>query len=135
MRSTARTGREFTFGKRKTAMARVFVRPGNGVYTVNGRDAWEYFGNDSKAFYTAFGPLIELKVEDQYNVEAFAKGSGLVSQAGAVSLGVARGLDRLQPNYHGLLRKYQWLTSDGRNVERKKVGLHSARRRHQYSKR
>lgn len=133
-------------GRRKSATARVFMRPGTGNIIVNNRDLVEYFGG-STASMIVRQPLEVVNELDNFDIYATVKGGGPSGQAGAVRLGIARALVEYDesglvadaepaPNsYRRKLRNEKLLTRDARRVERKKVGLHGARRRPQYSKR
>ena len=122
-------------GRRKTAAARVFIRPGKGQFTVNGRPLREYFGRPV-AQMVALQPLEAAKTKDSLDIRATVKGGGNSMQAQAIRHGLARAL--VARDYEGmqpLMRQSGWLTRDSRAVERKKVGLHKARKAPQYSKR
>ena len=122
-------------GRRKTAAARVFIRPGKGQFTVNGRPLREYFGRPV-AQMVALQPLEAAKTRDSLDIRATVKGGGNSMQAQAIRHGLARAL--VARDYEGmqpLMRQSGWLTRDSRAVERKKVGLHKARKAPQYSKR
>lgn len=122
-------------GRRKTAAARVFIRPGKGQFMVNGRPLREYFGRPV-AQMVALQPLEAAKTKDSLDIRATVKGGGNSMQAQAIRHGLARAL--VARDYEGmqpLMRQSGWLTRDSRAVERKKVGLHKARKAPQYSKR
>lgn len=133
-------------GRRKSATARVFMRPGTGNIIVNNHDLVEYFGGGTASMIVR-QPLEVVKELDNFDIYATVKGGGPSGQAGAVRLGIARALVQYDesglvadaepaPNsYRRQLREQKLLTRDARRVERKKVGLHGARRRPQYSKR
>jgi small subunit ribosomal protein S9 len=121
-------------GRRKTSIARVQIFPGSGKITVNGRDIKEYF-TIPRHFKQATASLAVLSADSKYDVSVNVMGGGISGQAGAVSLGIARSLDRELPSGHGDLKKAGLLTRDPRMVERKKYGLHKARRGTQFSKR
>ena len=121
-------------GRRKAAVARVRVRPGTGRILVNGRDYKEFFPSlQYQVQVTA--PLRMTGVESQYDIIATCSGGGLTGQAGAVSLGTARALKQIDPSLEEALRDNHLLTRDARMKERKKYGLHGARRGVQFSKR
>jgi small subunit ribosomal protein S9 len=127
-------GYVWSTGRRKSAVARVRVRPGTGSIVVNGREFEAYFPshqwrNDAKA------PLRAVEREDAYDVVATIKGGGLTGQAGALSLGIARALRDIDPSFYDTLRKAGLMTRDSRISERKKYGLRGARRAFQFSKR
>jgi len=121
-------------GRRREAVARVYVKPGVAQFTVNGRPVEEYFRN--VAWHTAaVEPLKFTQMLDQVEVKALVKGGGVGGQAGAVRMGLSRALSLLNPELRPALRKNGFLTRDPRMKERKKYGQKGARRRFQYSKR
>ena len=121
-------------GRRREAIARVYVRMGPAGFTVNGRPVEDYFRN--VAWHTAaVEPLKFTQTHDQVEVKATVKGGGVGGQAGAVRMGLSRALARLNPDLRPSLRKNGFLTRDPRMKERKKYGQKGARRRFQYSKR
>ncbi|HEY2541651.1 MAG TPA: 30S ribosomal protein S9 [Gaiellaceae bacterium] len=121
-------------GKRKTSVARVILRPGDGVTWVNGRTLDEYFPRSVwRSLATA--PLRTAGLEGQYDLRVRVHGGGLTGQAGAVRHGVARALVELNPELRVPLKREGYLTRDARQVERKKAGLHKARKAPQFSKR
>ena len=121
-------------GRRKSSTARVFLRKGTGNITVNGRPLDEFFGRETSRMIVR-QPLELTKTTEQFDILVTVEGGGTTGQAGAIRLGVSRALveynDQLKPE----LRKAGYVTRDAREVERKKVGLHGARRRKQFSKR
>ncbi len=121
-------------GKRKTSVARVILRPGDGATWVNGRTIEEYF---PRAVWQtiATSPLKVAGVEGQYDLRVRVTGGGLTGQAGAVRHGIARALVEADPNLRVPLKREGFLTRDARIVERKKAGLHKARKAPQFSKR
>jgi small subunit ribosomal protein S9 len=121
-------------GRRREAIARVYIKPGPARFTVNGRPVDEYFRNIAwhKA---ATEPLNFTQMHDQVEVKAIVKGGGVGGQAGAVRMGLSRALSILNPELRSALRKNGFLTRDSRMKERKKYGQKGARRRFQYSKR
>ncbi|SRR6056297_45016 len=121
-------------GRRKNALARVRVVPGQGKVLINNRTPDEYFPR-TLWHDTALSPLKVAGVEGKVDVYVNASGGGLTGQSGAVRLGLARALLRLNPDLKPVLRKAGMLTRDSRMVERKKFGLKGARARYQYSKR
>ena len=127
-------GRSYATGKRKDAVARVWVKPGSGKVTVNGRDIETYFARPvlrmvlNQAFEVA-------NVEGQFDVMATVKGGGLSGQAGAVKHGIAKALSLYDPSVRPALKAAGFLTRDARVVERKKYGRRKARRSFQFSKR
>lgn len=121
-------------GRRKAAVARVFLRPGSGRITVNGRDFPVYFRGIFKGVQ-ALEPLKATGTAGRYDALITVKGGGPTGQAEAIQLGVARALLKVDPNFRPRLKQGGYLTRDARVVERKKYGLHKARRAPQYSKR
>ncbi len=121
-------------GRRKTSAARVFLRKGSGQITVNDRPLDEFFGRET-ARMIARQPLELVKMTDKFDVFATVIGGGTTGQAGALRLGLARALTEYDESLRGPLRQNGLLTRDARAVERKKVGLHKARKATQYSKR
>ena len=121
-------------GKRKTSVARVTLRPGAGTTWVNGRTLEEYFPR-SVWQVIAVSPLKVAGVEGQYDLRVRVHGGGPSGQAGAVRHGVARALVEINPDFRVLLKRQGYLTRDARQVERKKAGLHKARKAPQFSKR
>ena len=121
-------------GKRKTSVARVILRPGDGSWWVNGRTLEEYFPRASLRTAAAT-PLRTAGVEGRFDVRARLHGGGIAGQAGALRHGIARALVEADPNLRTVLKREGLLTRDARIVERKKAGLHKARKAPQYSKR
>ena len=121
-------------GRRKTSVARVRVKSGTGQFTVNGR-VWDQFFTTHDTRRIATQALKVTESQPSYDVWAQVAGGGPVGQAGAVSLGIARALKLDNPNFEPALREHGLLTRDSRKVERKKYGLHKARRATQFSKR
>jgi small subunit ribosomal protein S9 len=121
-------------GRRKTSAARVFLRPGSGAITVNGRSLDEYFGRETARMIVR-QPLEATEHTDKFDVVATVEGGGPSGQAGAIRLGIARALVSYDENLRRTLRSVDLLTRDAREVERKKVGLRKARRATQFSKR
>ena len=127
-------GRSYATGKRKDAVARVWVRPGSGKITVNGKDMPTYFARP--VLQMVIGqPFSVAGVEGQFDVMATVKGGGLSGQAGAVKHGISRALMIYEPSLRGALKAAGFLTRDARVVERKKYGKRKARRSFQFSKR
>ena len=122
-------------GRRKEAVARVRLVPGTGKWTINGRTLEEYFPRRLQQ-REVNSPIVLLKLEGKFDVKVRVDGGGVTGQAGAVRLGVARALNAIDrdANRHAL-KKAGFLTRDARVVERKKAGLHKARKASQYSKR
>ena len=121
-------------GRRKSSTARVFLRAGKGAITVNGRPLDEFFGRETARMIVR-QPLELTKSTDKFDVVVTAAGGGTTGQAGAIRLGIARALVEYNETLKGDLRKAGFMTRDAREVERKKVGLHKARRATQFSKR
>ena len=121
-------------GRRKTSTARVFLSPGSGKITVNGRALDEFFGRET-ARMVVRQPLVLTDNLNKLDVKVTVKGGGNTGQAGAIRHGIARALLEYDESLRAPLRQAGLLTRDARMVERKKVGLHKARKRPQYSKR
>ena len=121
-------------GRRKTSSARVFMRPGSGNITVNGRPVDEFFGRETARMILR-QPLEHAEVADRFDFQVTVQGGGGSGQAGAIRLGVARALVSYDETLRSQLRQGGFLTRDDREVERKKIGLRKARRATQYSKR
>lgn len=127
-------GRAYATGRRKDAVARVWIKPGSGKVTVNGRDQTTYFARQTQRLVLNQPFLIAGRV-GQFDVVCTVKGGGLSGQAGAVRHGISRALQNFEPELRGPLKKAGMLTRDARAVERKKVGKHKARRSKQWAKR
>ena len=127
-------GRAYATGKRKNAVARVWVKPGAGRVTVNGRDQAVYFARPVLRMLIA-QPLNAANRATQYDIICTVKGGGLSGQAGAVRHGISRALTHIEPDLRSVLKKAGFLTRDSRTVERKKYGKAKARRSFQFSKR
>jgi small subunit ribosomal protein S9 len=121
-------------GRRKRAVARVFLRPGSGKFTVNGRDMEAYFNTPSSRAQ-ARSALLATETADKFDVLVLTDGGGIEGQAGAVKLGIARALCEFNLELRGKLKGLGYLTRDPREHERKKYGQKGARRRFQFSKR
>ncbi len=124
----------YATGRRKSSAARVFITPGNGEITVNNRPLDKFFGRET-ARMVVRQALEVVEMLGKIDVRATVRGGGTTGQAGAIRHGIARALDAYDESLHTTLRKAGFLTRDARAVERKKVGLHKARKRPQYSKR
>lgn len=122
-------------GKRKQAVARVFLVPGEGNVIINKVSGSKYLQYNDTYLNTIWAPLKTLKLEQQFDIVAFVKGGGLTGQAQAVQLGVARQLCKLNEQNRASLKPFGFLTRDARIKERKKYGLRKARKAPQYSKR
>lgn len=127
-------GRTYGTGRRKDAVARVWVKKGKGNVTVNGKTFEGYFARPVLRMIIN-QPFAAIGEENKFDVVATVKGGGLSGQAGAVRLGISRALDNYSSEYHTALRKGGFLTRDSRVVERKKYGRAKARRSFQFSKR
>ena len=127
-------GRAYATGKRKNAIARVWIKPGTGKITVNTRDQEVYFARPVLRMVLQ-QPLILVDRLTQYDVIVSVKGGGLSGQAGAVRHGISKALTFYEPELRGPLKKEGFLTRDSRVVERKKFGKAKARRSFQFSKR
>lgn len=127
-------GRSYATGRRKDAVARVWIKPGSGKITVNGRDQEVYFARPTLRLVInqVFGIT---EREGQYDVIATVKGGGLSGQAGAVKHGISQALTKFEPALRGTVKAAGFLTRDSRVVERKKYGRAKARRSFQFSKR
>ncbi len=121
-------------GRRKSSTARVFLKSGSGLITVNGRPLDEYFGRETSRMVVR-QPLSLTESVDKFDVYVTVKGGGGTGQAGAIRHGITRALMSYDETLRGDLRKAGYVTRDAREVERKKVGLHKARKRPQFSKR
>jgi small subunit ribosomal protein S9 len=121
-------------GRRKTSIARVYVKPGKGDIRVNNRDLKEYFLSEIHQT-TVKQALTAIKAENQYDVTVNVEGGGIKGQAEAVRLGIARALVEINAESKPALKKERLLTRDSRMVERKKPGRRKARRKFQFSKR
>ncbi len=127
-------GRAYATGKRKDAVARVWVKPGKGVVTINGKDMEQYFAR----------PVLKMIINqpfevtnrvNEFDVVCTVKGGGLSGQAGAIKHGIAKALNDFEPELRAALKQAGFLTRDDRTVERKKYGRAKARRSYQFSKR
>ena len=121
-------------GRRKSAAARVFVTRGGGKITVNGRSLDEYFGRQTARMIVR-QPLHTVNMAEGFDIHATVSGGGISGQAGALRHGITRALIAYEETLRKPLRVAGFVTRDAREVERKKVGLHKARKRPQYSKR
>jgi small subunit ribosomal protein S9 len=121
-------------GRRKTSVARVYVKPGSGVITVNGKEAATYFSTDVMV-YKLNQPFILSETAGQYDVTVNVFGGGNTGQAEAIRLGISRALCEINAEYRLVLKPAGLLTRDARMVERKKPGQKKARKRFQFSKR
>ena len=127
-------GRAYATGKRKNAIARVWIKPGSGKITINGRDQETYFARPVLRMMIA-QPMQLSDREGQFDVVATVEGSGLSGQAGAIRHGISKALTNYEPGLRAVLKPHGLLTRDSRVVERKKYGRAKARRSFQFSKR
>ena len=127
-------GRSYATGKRKDAIARVWIKPGSDKVMVNGKEMNSYFARPVLQMILR-QPFQVAGVEDQFDVNATVKGGGLSGQAGAVKHGISKALQLYEPALRGALKSAGFLTRDSRVVERKKYGKRKARRSFQFSKR
>jgi small subunit ribosomal protein S9 len=127
-------GRAYATGKRKNAVARVWIKPGSGKVMVNGKTMPEYFARPVLQMILR-QPFTVAGVEGQFDVNATVAGGGLSGQAGAVKHGISKALQLYEPSLRGALKAAGFLTRDSRVVERKKYGKAKARRSFQFSKR
>lgn len=121
-------------GRRKNSVARVFLRPGNGKFQVNKQPLNEYFSRETGQMIVR-QPLELTALTERFDMHCTVSGGGTSGQAGAIRLGLARALVEYDDTLREPLRRAGFLTRDAREVERKKVGLHKARKATQYSKR
>ena len=121
-------------GRRKTSSARVFISSGSGKIIINNKGMDEYFGRQV-ARMVVKQPFQITETEDKFDVNITVSGGGNFGQAGAIRHGISRALVEFDENFRGPLRQAGFLTRDARKVERKKVGLHKARKKPQFSKR
>ncbi|MFN4230357.1 30S ribosomal protein S9 [Parvibaculum sp.] len=127
-------GRAYATGKRKDAVARVWIKPGSGRISINGRELERYFARPVLRMILN-QPLVVTARENQYDITATVTGGGLSGQAGAIRHGLSKALTYFEPALRGALKKEGFLTRDSRTVERKKYGKAKARRSFQFSKR
>ncbi|WP_150912493.1 30S ribosomal protein S9 [Marinobacter halotolerans] len=121
-------------GRRKTSTARVFIKPGSGNISINGRSLDQFFGRDTLRMIVR-QPLVVADSTDRFDINITVKGGGSSGQAGAIRHGLTRALMDYDETLRPALRKEGYVTRDARKVERKKVGLRKARKRPQFSKR
>ena len=127
-------GRSYATGKRKNAIARVWIKPGAGRITINGKSMETYFARPVLQMILR-RPFQLVNVENQFDVIATVRGGGLSGQAGAVKHGISKALQLYEPSFRPALKAAGFLTRDARVVERKKYGKRKARRSFQFSKR
>ncbi len=121
-------------GRRKTAIARVYIQPGKGTITINERELTDYFKSEIHQILVK-QPLALLKLDNQYDINANVEGGGIKGQAEAIRLGITRALVEVDETHKPTLKKEGLTTRDSRMVERKKYGKRKARKRFQFSKR
>jgi small subunit ribosomal protein S9 len=124
----------YATGRRKSSTARVFLKKGSGEITVNSRPLDEYFGRPTARMIVRQA-LEKVNLADQFDVNCTVRGGGTTGQAGAIRLGITRAVINYDGELRSPLRRAGFVTRDAREVERKKVGLHKARRAPQFSKR
>jgi len=124
-------------GRRKNSTARVFLRPGSGNIQINNRALEEYFGRETAQMVVRqpLEPLELVEMTEKFDLYITVSGGGTTGQAGAIRHGITRALMQYDEAFRGPLRKEGYVTRDARQVERKKIGLHKARKRPQFSKR
>jgi small subunit ribosomal protein S9 len=127
-------GRSYATGKRKNAVARVWVKPGSGKITINGKPYLDYFARPVLQMILQ-QPIVAVARDGQFDVDATVAGGGLSGQAGAVRHGISKALTYFEPGLRSVLKRGGFLTRDSRVVERKKYGRAKARRSFQFSKR
>ena len=127
-------GRSYATGKRKNSIARVWLKKGKGIITINGKSLEKYFVRPVLQMIVN-QPLEIIKSENEYDIKATVKGGGLSGQAGALRHGISKALGLYDIGFRPALKKIGFLTRDPRVVERKKYGLAKARRSYQFSKR
>ena len=124
----------YATGRRKVAIAKVWLSAGEGKITVNNKDLTTYFARDTSDMVVK-QPLVITNTLGSYDVNATVLGGGLSGQAGALKLGISKALTQMDPNLRPVLKKAGFLTRDSRMVERKKYGQPGARKKYQFSKR
>ena len=127
-------GRSYATGKRKDAVARVWLKKGAGIIQINGKEMGKYFVRPVLQMLVN-QPFAIAKVEGEFDIKATVKGGGLSGQAGAIKHGISKALSLYEPSLRALLKKSGFITRDSRVVERKKYGKPKARRSFQFSKR
>jgi len=130
----AEANRFYGTGRRKSSTARVYLQPGSGQILVNKKPVDEYFGRETARMIVR-QPFVATELSDKFDVKVNVNGGGPSGQAGAIRHGITRALMAYDEALRPTLRKAGYVTRDAREVERKKVGLHKARKRPQYSKR
>mgnify|MGYP002713277221 FL=1 len=128
------TTQYYATGSRKSSSARVYLRPGNGAITINNRPIEVFFGRETSRMVVR-QPLELTEMLEKFDVKVNVSGGGITGQAGAIRHGITRALIEYDEALRNPLRNAGFVTRDARQVERKKIGLHKARKRPQYSKR
>ncbi len=128
------TTQYYATGRRKSSSARVYLRPGKGEIIINNRPIDVFFGRETSRMVVR-QPLELTEMLEKFDVKVNVSGGGITGQAGAIRHGITRALMEYDESLRGQLRKAGFVTRDAREVERKKIGLHKARKRPQYSKR
>jgi len=128
------TQRHYATGRRKRSAARVFIQPGDGKFTINKRSLENYFGRPTSRMIV-MQPLELVELSNKIDVWVTVRGGGISGQSSAIRHGITRALTKYDPGLRGVLKRSGFITRDARKVERKKVGLHKARKAPQYSKR
>lgn len=128
------SGKFYATGKRKNAIARVWLKPGKGQVIVNKKSLEQYFTSETQV-KTILQPFALTKTTNQYDIVCTVRGGGISGQKGAVLHGISKALAKSSPDFQVILRKGGFLTRDSRIVERKKYGQHKARKKTQFSKR
>jgi small subunit ribosomal protein S9 len=124
----------YSTGRRKHASARVYLKPGSGEININDKPLDKYFGRETARMIVR-QPLQVIDAQDKFDINVFVAGGGNSGQAGAIRHGISRALIEYDETLRKALRRAGYVTRDAREVERKKIGLHKARKRPQYSKR
>mgnify|MGYP006779411723 CR=1 FL=1 len=132
--AAAKVARIGAVGRRKEAVARVFLSPGSGKITINGKDVADYLGRETLVMLVR-EPLEATETLEKFDIDVRAVGGGVKGQAGALRLGLARALVKIDDRFHPMLKARGLLTRDPRMKERKKYGLAGSRKRFQFSKR
>ena len=124
-----------SIGRRKSSVARVMISPGKGEFIINKRNIDTYFGGRDILKVVTKQPFEVLGIDGKYDVTINVTGGGLSGQAGAIRLGISRGIEKVNPDYRKILKENGFLTRDSREVERQKPGQPGARKKFQFSKR
>lgn len=134
-RTVSKKNQFIATGRRKTSIARVFLKGGKGKFIINGKEPVKYLGDVSSFLNLIKKPLVATQTEAKYDVDAKVHGGGISGQADAIRLGIARALVYINSSYKAVLKSEGLLTRDPRDKERKKYGRKRARKRFQFSKR